>query len=52
MVFFAKMLKQTAWDSLSIPRNNSAEYNAGKFAQEKAIRNFTDNELKRLNDNQ
>lgn len=51
MVFFAKMLKQTAWDSLSIPRNNSAEYNAGKFAQEKAIRNFTDNELKKLNDN-
>ncbi|MFP9117247.1 DUF1572 domain-containing protein [Flavobacterium sp. RNTU_13] len=52
IVFFAKMLKQTAWDSLSIPRNNSAAYNAGKFAQEKAIRNFTDNELKRLNDNQ
>nr|WP_322623853.1 DUF1572 domain-containing protein [uncultured Flavobacterium sp.] len=52
IVFYAKMLKTTAWDSLSIPKNNSAVYNAGKFAQEKAIRNFTDNELKRLNDNQ
>lgn len=50
IVFYAKMLKQTAWDSLSIPKNNSAQYNSGKFAQEKAIRNFTDNELTRLND--
>ncbi|WP_116789090.1 DUF1572 family protein [Flavobacterium psychrotrophum] len=50
IVFYAKMLKQTAWESLSIPKNNSAQYNSGKFAQEKAIRNFTDNELTRLND--
>lgn len=50
IVFYAKMLKPTAWDSLSIPKNNSAQYNNGKFAQEKAIRNFTDNELTRLND--
>jgi len=51
IVFYAKMLKQSAWDSLSIPKNQSATYNAGKFAQEKATRNFTDNELKRLKKN-
>lgn len=48
IVFYAKMLKQSAWDSLSIPRNSSNQYNADKFSQEKAIRNFTDNELKNL----
>jgi hypothetical protein len=46
IIFYAKMLKQTAWDSLSIPRNSSKQYNADKFSQEKSIRNFTDNELK------
>jgi len=50
IVFYAKMLKQSAWQSLSIPKNNSAQYNSGKFAQEKETRNFTDAELNRLND--
>ena len=48
MVFYAKQIKKTNWDSLSIPKNNSKEYNSEKFAQEKSIKNFTDAELKRL----
>lgn len=48
IVFFAKQLKQTAWNSLSIPKNNSAQYNSRKFAEEKGIRNFIDSELGRL----
>ena len=48
IVFYAKMLKQTEWASLSIPKNNSDSYNADKFSKEKSIKNFTDDELKRL----
>jgi len=48
IVFYAKQLKNSSWDSLSIPRNNSGNYNAEKFAKAKEIKNFTDNELKRL----
>ncbi|WP_407649251.1 DUF1572 family protein [Flavobacterium sedimenticola] len=48
IVFYAKMLKQGEWDSLSIPKNKSNHYNADKFAQEKSIKNFTDDELDRL----
>jgi hypothetical protein len=48
IVFAAKMLKQSAWQSLSIPRKKSREYNADKFSQEKAVRHFTDEELKKL----
>jgi hypothetical protein len=48
IVFYAKMLKETDWESLSIPRNKSNSYNAEKFAQEKSIKNFTDDELNRL----
>jgi len=50
IVFYAKMLKQSSWQSLSIPKNNSVQYNSDKFAQEKQTRNFTDAELNRLND--
>lgn len=49
IIFYAKQLKQSPWDSLSIPRNKSGEYNNDKFSQEKTIRNFTDAEIKRLN---
>ncbi len=45
MVFYAKQLKSGPWESLSIPRNRSQEYNAGKFAREKGVRHFTDAEL-------
>lgn len=48
IVFYAKMLKQTAWNSLSIPKNKSTSYNADKFAQEKSLKHFTDDELKNL----
>lgn len=47
IVFYAKQLKKSDWDTLSIARNQSQNYNKDKFAQEKAIRNFTDDELKR-----
>lgn len=49
MVYAAKLLKKSHWDSLSIPRNSSKQYNSEKFTQDKAIKNFTDEELKRLN---
>ncbi|WP_264521367.1 DUF1572 domain-containing protein [Flavobacterium sp. N1994] len=48
IVFYAKMLKQGEWDSLSIPKNKSNSYNADKFAKEKSIKNFTDDELDKL----
>ena len=48
IVFYAKMLKQTEWTSLSIPKNKSNSYNADKFSKEKRIKNFTDDELDKL----
>jgi hypothetical protein len=48
IVYIAKMLKKTEWNSLSIPKNKSGDYNAKKFAQEKSVKNFTDEELKKL----
>lgn len=48
IVFYAKMLKQSEWNSLSIPKNKSNSYNADKFAKEKSIKNFTDDELNKL----
>ncbi|TDP01354.1 DUF1572 family protein [Flavobacterium sp. 245] len=48
IVFYAKQLKNSSWESLSIPKNKSGNYNAEKFAKEKEIKNFTDDEFKRL----
>ncbi len=48
IVFYAKLLKNGEWNSLSIPKNKSNSYNADKFAKDKAIRNFTDDELDKL----
>lgn len=42
IVFIAKMLKNTDWQTLSIARNRSAEYNRRKFTQDKERRHFTD----------
>ncbi len=42
MVFIAKMLKNEDWQTLSIARNKSADYNNRKFSQEKDRRHFTD----------
>jgi hypothetical protein len=48
IVFYAKMLKQSEWNSLSIPKNKSNDYNADKFSKEKSIKHFTDDELDKL----
>jgi hypothetical protein len=48
IVFYAKQLKNSDWDSLSIPKNKSNSYNADKFAQEKTIKNFTEEEFRRF----
>jgi Protein of unknown function (DUF1572) len=48
IVFYSKMLKQTEWNSLSIPKNKSNSYNDDKFAKDKSIKNFTDDELDKL----
>lgn len=45
IVYIAKVLRNEAWESLSIPRDQSTDYNADKFAQEKGIRHFTDSLL-------
>ncbi len=42
IVYASKLHSKNNWESLSIPRNKSQDYNSGKFANEKAIRNFTD----------
>ena len=42
IVYISKLRTNQEWNTLSIPRNRSAEYNAGKFAQERAERHFTD----------
>ena len=49
IVFYAKFQKTGEWESLSIPKNKSADYNSDKFGKDKSIGNFTDEELKRLN---
>jgi hypothetical protein len=43
VVFIGKMLKDQEWQTLSIAKNNSGEYNAKKFDTPKGIRHFTDN---------
>lgn len=48
IVFYAKILKTTHWNSLSIPKNKSNDYNTEKFSNDKQIKNFTDQEIKRL----
>jgi hypothetical protein len=48
IVFYAKMLKNSEWTSLSIPKNKSNSYNSEKFSKEKSIKNFTDDELNNL----
>lgn len=45
IVFYAKMLKNSEWTSLSIPKNKSNNYNSEKFSKEKSIQHFTDDEL-------
>lgn len=42
IVYIAKLCSNNNWSTLSIARNQSGAYNAGKFAQEKGTRHFTD----------
>ncbi|MBV6712542.1 DUF1572 family protein [Paenibacillus chitinolyticus] len=51
IVYAAKLLKKEEWNSLSIPRNKSAQFNSEKFAKQKSVQNFTDEEMKRLSAN-
>jgi hypothetical protein len=41
IVFIGKMAVGNTWNSLSIPRGNSKEYNAEKFAKPKHKEHFT-----------
>lgn len=50
MIYAAKLLKKGEWNSLSIPRNQSLQYNHEKFSREKKIIHFTVEEQKRLSD--
>lgn len=47
IVFIGKMLQDTKWKSLSIPRGDSKHYNAEKFSQEKHREHFTDETLQK-----
>jgi hypothetical protein len=42
IVFIGKMLAGNGWKSLSIPKNQSKDYNAQKFSEEKSRKHFTD----------
>ena len=42
MIYVAKMLQDENWKSLSIPKNQSQQYNQEKFSQEKRDGFFTD----------
>lgn len=47
IVYIAKVYPIGEWQTLSIAKNKSADYNDGKFAQEKGVRHFTDEFLKK-----
>jgi hypothetical protein len=42
IVYAAKLLKQTEWNTLSIAKNKSKEFNSEKFSKEKERKHFTD----------
>jgi hypothetical protein len=50
IVFVGKMAVGNTWNSLSIPRGNSKEYNAEKFAKPKHKEHFTNEFLKNEKD--
>lgn len=47
IVFIGKMLTDKNWQSLSIPKRASSEYNQDKFSKPKSIQHFTDEVVKR-----
>ncbi len=50
IVFIAKSVSEKPFESLSIPKNKSANYNSEKFSQQRSLRHFTDSELSRLSE--
>lgn len=46
IVFLGKMIKGSAWESLSIPKGKSTEFNKEKFSQAKKKKHFTDDLLR------
>jgi hypothetical protein len=50
IVYVGKMLANNNWKSLSIPKNQSKEYNSEKFSQEKRKEHFTEEYLKKKKD--
>jgi hypothetical protein len=46
IVYIGKMIRDTKWNSLSIPKGKSKEANAEKFSQPKQKQHFTDEFLK------
>lgn len=42
IMYLGKIIKGAEWQSLSIPKGKSGEYNAEKFKQKKTDRHFTD----------
>ncbi|MBK8566593.1 MAG: DUF1572 family protein [Saprospiraceae bacterium] len=46
IVFIGKMVKDSAWSSLSIPRGGTQHYNAAKFEQPKHRAHFTEEFIK------
>jgi hypothetical protein len=44
-VYLARLVADEAWQSLSIPRGNSAAFNAEKFAKPPHQAHFTDEHL-------
>ena len=47
IVLLGKQLRGAEWTSLSIPRGESERFNAGKFAEERGRRHFTDGLLEK-----
>ncbi len=46
IIYIAKMVSDSNWKSLSIPKGNSASFNAEKFSAQKSRQHFTDELLK------
>ncbi len=42
IVYIGKMIKESKWESLSIPKGTSEDYNLSQFSQSKKIEHFTD----------
>jgi hypothetical protein len=47
IIFIGKMVMDSKWTSLSIPRGNSKQYNEEKFAKAKHTEHFTDEYIKK-----